>query len=212
MRLSFIGMSGIGKSYWSSRLVERGFKRFCCDDLIAKKLTPQLARPDDSLMSMGEWMGFPFEPDYAHRQTQYLKYEIEVMHEILNHLETNGNHCYENVVIDTTGSVIYTGRDILERLKAQTRIVYLDAPLAVQEKMRRAYVAHPTPVLWGDKFNKEVGETNEEALARCYPKLLSYRACLYEQWMDVCIDYETLRSEGFDLDEFLPLVLAEQAG
>jgi shikimate kinase len=206
MRLSLIGMSGIGKSYWSSQLVKRGFKRFCCDDLIAQKLASQLAASNGSALSMGEWMGFPFEPYYFERQAQYLHYEIEVMHDILEYLETGGNHSAENIIIDTTGSVIYTSQDILEGLKRYTKIVYLSAPPAVQEKMRIAYVMKPAPVLWGDKFNKRPGESNEEALARCYPELLAYRACLYEQWMDITIDYCTLRTEGFTVDMFLEQV------
>jgi hypothetical protein len=181
-------MSGIGKSYWSSKLVERGFKRFCCDDLIAKKLAPELKRPDGAIMSMGAWMGFPFESDYAKRQAQYLNYEIEVMNEILAYLETRRGEFDENIVIDTTGSVIYTGQDILNKLDSYTKIVYLNAPPSVQEQMRLAYVTNPAPVLWGDKFNRRPGESNEAALARCYPELLAYRSELYQQWRDVAID------------------------
>jgi shikimate kinase len=206
MRLSFIGMSGVGKSYWSSKLVERGFKRFCCDDLIAKKLAPHLTRPDKTTLPMGEWMGFPFDPYYSERQAQYLSYEIEVMLEILDYLETAPVQSNDNIIIDTTGSIIYTGRHILERLKSLTKIVYLSAPASVQEKMRLAYVANPAPVLWGDKFNKKPYESNEAALARCYPELLSYRTNLYEQWMDIEIDYCLLHSEAFCVDDLLELL------
>ena len=58
-RLSLIGMAGIGKYYWSKKLEAEGFRRFCCDDLIASKLGPQLIRSDGATMTMGEWMGFP---------------------------------------------------------------------------------------------------------------------------------------------------------
>jgi shikimate kinase len=206
MRLSFIGMSGIGKSYWSAKLAEQGFKRFCCDDLIAEKLATELTGPAGTAIPMGEWMGFPYEAKYIVREALYLHYEIEVMNEILAYLESSYDQPKDKVVIDTTGSVIYTGGDILERLKRQTKIIYLYAPMAVQEKMRLAYVANPAPVLWGDKFERKSGESNEAALARCYPELLAYRASMYEQWSDVHIDYETLRRDDFSLDEFLKLV------
>lgn len=211
MRLSFIGMSGIGKSYWSSKLVERGFKRFCCDDLIAKRLAPQLTRPDKTIRPMGEWMGFPFDPHYADRQAQYLSAEIEVMLEILDYLEIAPGQSNGNIIIDTTGSIIYTGRPILERLKSLTRIVYLSAPLSVQAEMRRAYVANPAPVVWGDKFNQKPHESNEAALARCYPELLSYRTHLYEQWTDLEIGYWTLRSTAFGVDDLLQCLGAAES-
>ena len=63
MRISLIGMAGAGKTYWSIKLAQQGFRRFCCDDLIAAKLAPDLKRPDGSTMGMGEWMGFPYERD-----------------------------------------------------------------------------------------------------------------------------------------------------
>jgi len=64
MRLSLIGMSGSGKSSWSIKLSELGFKRFCCDDMITEKLDRDLTRPDGTCMKLGEWMGFPYEPHY----------------------------------------------------------------------------------------------------------------------------------------------------
>jgi len=38
MTISLVGMSGTGKTYWSKQLESKGFKRFCCDDLIGEKL------------------------------------------------------------------------------------------------------------------------------------------------------------------------------
>lgn len=45
MIISFIGMSGMGKSAWSSKLEkEKGFKRYCCDNFIEKGLSPELEK------------------------------------------------------------------------------------------------------------------------------------------------------------------------
>lgn len=202
MRLSFIGMSGTGKSHWSSQLVEQGYQRFCCDDLIEQRLEPELTTANGTRIPMGEWMGFPYEPHYPEREASYLRYEVEVLDAILTHLEatSNGN---SNIIIDTTGSVIYTGIDLLDRLRRQTTIVYLETPLAVQERMRSAYCADPAPVVWRDKFNKQSGETDEAALARCYPKLLASRTREYEKWADITLDYHLLRQPAFTLDDFL---------
>ena len=83
MRLSLIGMSGSGKSHWSIRLAELGFRRFCCDEMIARRLSAELHKADGRAMDLGEWMGFPYEPNYKKREARYLVYEIEALHEIL---------------------------------------------------------------------------------------------------------------------------------
>ena len=202
MRLSFIGMSGTGKSHWSSRLVEQGYKRFCCDDLIEQRLQPELTTSGGTTISMGEWMGFPYEAHYPEREAKYLGYEVEILTEILNHIEANPKH-NRNIIIDTTGSVIYMETDLLERLQRLTTIVYLDTPLAVQERMRSAYCTNPAPVVWRDKFNQQPNETHEAALARCYPDLLASRTHEYKKWADITLDYHLLRQPAFVVDDFL---------
>ncbi len=86
MRLSLIGMSGSGKSHWSMRLAEIGFHRFCCDEMIARNLSAELTRADGTVMALGEWMGFPYEPHYKEREARYLTYEVRVLDEILGYL------------------------------------------------------------------------------------------------------------------------------
>ena len=201
MHLSLIGMSGSGKSHWSTELAEIGFLRFCCDDLIADKLAPELIRSDGTSLDLGEWMGFPYEPQYKEREDKYLSCEIEVIRETLAYL--SGSNPGEKVVVDTTGSVIYTGKNMLERLKSNTTVVHLATPPEVKERMLRGYVDQPRPVLWREVFSKKPGETNEEALARCYPRLLFSRQRLYEQYADVTIDYYVRNRKGFGVKDFL---------
>ncbi len=201
MNLSLIGMSGSGKSHWSSGLAELGFLRFCCDELIADKLAAELIRSDGTALDLGEWMGFPYEPLYKERESRYLACEIEVIREILNYLSASNSG--QKVVVDTTGSVIYTGKDMLERLKSSSTVVHLATPPEIKERMLRVYLDQPRPVLWRDMFSKKHGETNEEALARCYPRLLFSRQRLYEEYADVTIDYYARNQEGFGVKEFL---------
>ena len=209
MRLSLIGMAGTGKSYWANKLAEHGFKLLCCDDLISKKLAPLLKRPDGTTMRMGEWMGFPFHAGYKKRESKYLNFEIEVLNEILDYLEDHDNNLDEDVVVDTTGSVIYTGEGILKRLSQYTTVVHLAITSEVREQLLRAYVSNPHPMLWRDIFSKEPGETNKEALERCYPKLIIARQRLYERNADVEIDYYTRREEGFGVSNFLHLAASK---
>ncbi len=206
MRLSLIGMSGSGKSYWSSRLAEQGFKRFCCDELITFKLASALIRPDGTVMTLGEWMGFPYEPQYAVREATYLSCEIEVLREILGYLESLDNSDDEDLVVDTTGSVIYTGEDILAGLRRNTTVAHMATPPEIQERMLKAYIANQRPVLWRGFFARDPDETNEEALARCYPKLLAARERLYEKYSDVTIDYYRASESSFGAGDLLRLL------
>ena len=208
MRLSLIGMAGSGKSYWSMKLVEHGFRRFCCDDLIAAKLDPELTRPDRTTMELGQWMGFPYEPHYRERESKYLAYEIEVLTEILEYLESRKSNPEEKIVLDTTGSVIYTGERILRRLRRYTTIIYLSIPPEVRGQLLKAYVSNPHPMLWRNMFGKEPDETEQEALARCYPRLVVARERLYEDYANVTIDYYGRREEGFGVSDLLNAVVS----
>lgn len=82
MRLSLMGMSGSGKTYWSIKLAACGFRRFCCDDMIAEKLATDLTRPDGNILELGEWMKFPYEPEHKERASKYLSYEVETLNEL----------------------------------------------------------------------------------------------------------------------------------
>ena len=206
MRLSLIGMSGSGKSYWALKLARHGFRRFCCDDLIASKLAPELRKPDGTIMSLGEWMGFPYQSHYEVREAKYLACEIEVLNRILAYLEHPEGVPDENLVIDTTGSVIYAGENILAGLRTHTRVVRIATPPEIQEQMLEAYVANQRPVLWRGLFSIQPNETNEEALVRCYPGLLAARELLYERHCDVTIDYYRASEADFGVDDLLELI------
>jgi len=188
------------------KLAEYGYRRICCDDLIAARLASQLRRPDGSTADMGAWMGLPYEWGYKERESKYLTYEMQVMTDILEDLQGQETRMKENTVVDTTGSVIYTGHAILTRLKERTTVVYLPIPPEAQETMLKAYLSNPGPMLWRNVFNKRPKETNEEALARCYPQLLIARQRLYEPYADVTIDYYRRREEDFGVEDFLNLI------
>jgi shikimate kinase len=208
MRISLIGMSGSGKSLWSGKLSDHGFKRFCCDEMIASRLSHELRKQDGTTMDLGEWMGFPYEKHYASRESQYLACERQVLAEIIERLERNGEGPGENVVVDTTGSVIYAGDDIVSKLRRLTTFVYFPVPPEVRAQMLKQYMAAPRPVLWRELFSKHPGETNEQALARCYPDLLRSRETLYQRYADVSIDYYQRHQEGFGVEELLHNIIA----
>ena len=185
------------------KLSEQGFRRLCCDDMIAHKLAPELTRPDGTVMELGHWMGFPYEPQHTVRASRYLACEKEALKGILEHVESLGHGFKEDIVIDTTGSVIYAGEDLLARLKQCAIIVHLSTPPEVQELILKAYLTNRRPVLWRDLFAKETGEGNRAALERCYPRLLATRERLYRHYADVTVDYYTVNRKGFGVSDLL---------
>ncbi len=203
MRLTLIGMAGTGKSFWSRKLFEKGFKRFSCDDMIEAKLSAELRDSDGSSVTMGEWMGFPHMSHYQEKEAKYLACEKEVVQDILGHLEKAGPKAREDIVVDTAGSVIYTGEDLLKRLARRTTIVLLATPRQEQARLLNAYLSDPHPMLWRGFYKRADGETHENALRRCYPKLFLSRQRLYERYAEIRLDYYKMRQEGFEAKDLI---------
>lgn len=201
--ISLIGMAGAGKSYWSKKLEQHGFRRFCCDDLIKDKINNQLKTQNVNVTGVGEWMGFPYESKYKANEAIYLYFEFEVLREILDWLEIHERSLKGNIVIDTTGSVIYAGKEILRRLQVYTTIIYLPVSYEIHEKLLRDYISRPHPMVWKGMFKKEKHETNKEVFARCYPKLLNAREKLYERYADKAISYYKRSKKDFGVNDFL---------
>ena len=156
-------------------------------------------------------MGFPFEPLYKERAAKYFAYEQKALKEVLEYLEGRGQTS-EKIVVDTIGSVIYIGDKFLNRLKQSTTIVFLATPPKAQAEMLKAYLASPGPMLWMDEFSKKPNESDQEALARCYPRLWFSRERLYAKYADVTIDYSCRRQKGFWAAEFLAKIEETRKG
>jgi len=183
--------------------MEMGFRRIWCDRLIEEKLAPQLTGSDGSILTPGEWMGFPYEPAYHEREALYLAREREVLAEILDLIETQRLGVDRDIVVDTGGSIIYVGEDLLHRLSRLTTIVYLSIPEEELEPLLQAYLSKPHPMLWQGWFSMNPGETRREALARSYRTLFAARKKLYEKLAQITIDSCLIRREGFGPVEFL---------
>jgi shikimate kinase len=192
MRIALIGMSGAGKSFWSTILRRHGFEAFGCDDHIGQRLAAEGEIATPSLDHLGRWMGFPYESDYARREAHYLSTERAVMEALLADLEAepSGRDSGRDLVLDTTGSVVYTGDTIMERLRRQTVVIYLSLPAAHRDTLRRAYQARPRPVIWQNHFRPREGETDRDAVKRCYPDLLQTRDRLYRRYAHIEIRWE----------------------
>ena len=114
--LSLIGMSGAGKSHWSRKMEKQGFRRYSCDDLIAERLGQKLEEKGKSTINLAKWMGQPFSEGYPEAEAFYLELEATVISQICDELESSSQKARQ-VVVDTTGSLIYLEKKLLKAIK-----------------------------------------------------------------------------------------------
>jgi len=196
LRLALIGMSGAGKTFWAKKLAESGVPAYFCDDQIEQRLARRLAPGGYSgINGVAAWMGWPDSAKYADRETHYLAEEIATLDEILGELERVAG---KSLVLDTTGSVIYTGNHVLLRLRRQMTILYLAASAAEQQLLIERYLNDPKPVLWRGAFLPKGGEAPRETVARCYPVLIEARRRSYEALAHCTLQVADLRATAQD--------------
>jgi shikimate kinase len=178
LRVALVGMSGAGKTFWTKRLAAGGRPSIGCDDRIEERLKSRLAAGGYAgINGVAAWMGWPDSGTYAEREADYLAEEIAVLDEVLTQLERDRDR---ELILDTTGSVIYTGNNILMRLRRQMTVVYLAASAQEQKLLIERYLNDPKPVLWRGAFQPKAREAPKETVARCYPSLIAARRQSYE--------------------------------
>ena len=191
LRLALIGMSGAGKSYWTARIAAAGYPAISCDTQIESRLKSEL---DDGGYSgvngVAAWMGWPHLSTYADREAAYLSEEIAVLDEVLTGLAKNPD---SDLVLDTTGSVIYVGNHLLHRLRKQMLVVCLAASRDEQQLLIQRYLEDPKPVLWRGAFHARAGEAPLNTVSRCYPMLIAARRQSYEALAHCSIPVSELR-------------------
>jgi shikimate kinase len=204
IKLSLIGMSGAGKSHWAQKLAGAGFRVISIDQRIENKLAPELAAGGyRGIGGVAAWMGWPDRPPYREREKKYLECEINSMGEALDEIQTLGE---EGIILDTTGSVVYTGQEICQRMQSLTTVVYLEASPTEEDLLIARYLSDPKPVLWSDEFALRSGESTKDAIARCYPQLIAHRKKLYERYAHRVVSMEHLRNASLDARGFLEIL------
>jgi shikimate kinase len=204
LKLSLIGMSGAGKSHWAQTLAGAGFRVISIDDRIEAKLAPDLAAGGyRGIGGVAAWMGWPDHPAYRDREKQYLECEVASMTEALDEIQTSES---EGTVLDTTGSVAYTGEEICRRMQSLTTVVYLEATPTEEDLLIARYLSDPKPVLWGDQFAPLPGESARETVARCYPQLIAHRKQIYERYAHRILSMDHLRDARPGARGFLELL------
>ncbi|MAT43635.1 MAG: hypothetical protein CL609_14955 [Anaerolineaceae bacterium] len=204
MIITLMGMSGTGKSYWSQKMGTVGFKRYGCDDMISERLLKKLNIENKDTFEMHAWVGFPYEDTHAERAELYFETEIEVMQEIVDLLSKTDHKT--NIVIDTSGSAIYTPPSLMEKLGHLSKMIYLAVTPEMINTMLNKYLQKPVAVLWNGMFEQREGETISESFARCYPKLLSSREELYQKYSHQIIGPEIHRSASLTVQSFIEAI------
>lgn len=130
--------------------------------------------------------------------------ENAVMEEILEQIKNTEN----NIVIDTTGSVIHTEEKITKMLKKHSLVIYIETSAENKGQMLKKYFEHPKPVIWQDNYQKQEGETETQGLINSYPRLLENREKLYKNLADITIPHSKVA--GIDENNhFLKLIEKE---
>ena len=178
LRLALIGMSGAGKTYWTKLLSAAKYPTVSCDDLIEARLRSTLqAGGFRGINGVAAWMGWPSSSTYTERESQYLSAEISSLDEVLTGLEKDRSRA---LILDTTGSVIHTGNNLLFRLRKVMTVVYLATSEEEQQLLIHRYLDDPKPVLWRGSFQPREGEAARDTVARCYPVLIGARRQSYQ--------------------------------
>lgn len=199
LHLAFIGMSNCGKSYRSNQLCEGyDFSVLCVDDEIERAISPHLsANGYKGIEGLAKWMGFPTDEHFQQNQAIYLQHEEAITSSVQQ------NKPDGNFVLDTTGSVIYLSGDTRRSIKDSFLVIHLEASDDMLQTMVQDYFASPKPVVWGDAFDRYERESAEDALRRCYPKLLRERRERYAKLAHLTIPGVVSRDWDVDCNEFV---------
>lgn len=184
LRLSFVGMSNGGKSYRSKVLRnDEQFLWYHVDEYIQKALG------FDDMGAISSWLGYPTDEHYAQREQQYLELEDQFTRNAS--LQTNG----QNLVFDTTGSVVHLPPATLSIVKENCLVVHLDVGEESLERLIEQFFREPKPVAWSGHYENGAGESQKAALRHSYPKLLAARLQKYRDFAHVNIAASELRDK-----------------
>lgn len=172
LRIALIGMSNIGKSYTGMRLATSfDFELIEVDKLIRETLG------HDDMDAFAAWQGQPYSEGYEAREAESKALESAATQKALD-LKSG------NAILDTTGSVIYTQKDVQENLARDWFIIHISASEDAVERLKLQYFEQPKPLMWNGHYHCKRGQDPDAAILECYPKLLASRAKEYAALAD----------------------------
>lgn len=180
MIITLVGFSGCGKSELAKKIAAApGWRSFVCDSMIEEALESVLPAEAHGTLRLAHWLGQPTAPGFRERQKMYSDAEANAVQTVCDALESTSPE--ENLVVDSTGSVVYLDAPVLERLRQLTTVVYLELSPLESDQMFRRYLENPKPLIWRDMYRPNPGEAEHDALARCYRALMEERTGMYER-------------------------------
>jgi shikimate kinase len=197
LRVAFVGMSNIGKSRLAKDLERKGgWTRFDIDKQIGQ--TMDLG----DLRNMAAYLGFPTSPTYAEREKEFLaKEEVETRRAIewLDAAEASTEYAPTNIVLDTTGSVVYLAPATIREIKKRFLVVHVGTSAKDVDELFQTYKETPKPVVWHGMYREApkgtdlLGLSTAEAEAQkdleySYRALLADRLMRYTLMADVTIN------------------------
>lgn len=189
LRIAFVGMSNIGKSYTGSRIAAAfDFELVEVDKLIWEELG------QGSMADFAAWQGQPYSEGYAAREAKSVSLESLATSKAVLH---DGG----NAILDTTGSVIYIDNIVQEELLKHWYIVHISASEAAVERLKVHYFQHPKPLIWNGFYQCDKGQTPDEAILASYPKLLAARAKAYAELADATISCDVILDPDLSIEE-----------
>ena len=191
LKVAFIGMSNIGKSYTAMRLATQyDFNLIEVDKIIWENLG------HENMDAFAAWQGHPYTEGYGEREKHSISLESTATRKALK-TETR------NPIIDTTGSVIYTDKDVLETLRKDYYVVYIEAMDDHIERLKVQYFKQPKPLVWAGHYERLAGKTETESILECYPKLLSARGRAYAKLADITLASTTILNPHVTIADIL---------
>jgi len=199
--ITLMGMSGVGKSYFSMKLAAWGWQNYSCDVEIGKDLlgVDNELQPDD-IRALMEYLGLLGDPakgglpmkEFVRRQKIYKISEMLMLLRLAQQIDKSDT---EYFVHDSTGSLCeMTDADIIDYVGDVSLIVYIEASGDEEAELLQRAQDSPKPIYyppdkfqgWVDEFLQEHGLSSTDEMppqdfARwVFPKLLQSRKPKYE--------------------------------
>jgi len=206
--ITFIGMSGVGKSYMSQKLAEWGWYRYSCDENIGEDLIGDKGLSEDQILdALAKLVGRLGNADkgglclseFRKRQSSYYHAECRSLLFLDRQIEKAEAEGFENFIHDSTGSFCEIEDEVvLQSVGEISNICYIEAsPEHEREVVERAQ-KHPKPLFfppskflgWYDDFMEEHGlsedqDVDPDTFSRwVFPKLFEQRLPKYKKLSD----------------------------
>ena len=189
LHIALIGMSNIGKSFTGSRLAKTyNFDLIQVDQLIWESLG------QGSMADFAAWQGQPYSEGYEEREAKSISLESDATAKAIVAPA-------KNAILDTTGSVIYTRKEVQKKLIDDWYIVHISASDGDIEKLKENYFKHPKPLIWNGHYEQGPKQTEDEAILSSYPTLLVSRSKAYAELADVTISSEIILNPEMTVEQ-----------